>query len=136
MPAQAREAVEVRIGRNHGAAVLDSDGGMLRVGDELAGGAGTAAEILEDLEMPGAGANDMRVAPPGQLADETKDLVVGRGSPEDPWIRHDSNQSRQSEAGEREGFTPSREISQPSSVGGVLLTRIGSVGVDQHVDVR
>src|SRR5690606_22363248 len=54
-PAQAGEAVEVRIGGDQGAAVLEGDGRMLRVGDQLARGAGALAQAPEDLEMGGPG---------------------------------------------------------------------------------
>ncbi len=47
------------------------------LGQPVAGSPGTAAEVLEDLEVMGSGMNDPGVGPADQLADEGKDLVVG-----------------------------------------------------------
>jgi hypothetical protein len=51
LPAQPREAIEVRVGRDQTASVLDRDGGVLRIRDESRARARTAAEILKDLEV-------------------------------------------------------------------------------------
>ncbi len=76
-PSQSREPVEVGVRRDHCASVLDGDGGMLRVRHQLSCGPGTAAEVLEDLEVVGPWMNDTSVGPADQLTDEGKDLIMG-----------------------------------------------------------
>lgn len=51
LPAQPREAIEVRVDRDQNATMLDRNGGVPRIRDESRARARTAAEILEDLEV-------------------------------------------------------------------------------------
>lgn len=51
LPAQPREAIEVRVGRDQDAAVLDRDRGVLRIRDESRARSRTTAEVLENLEV-------------------------------------------------------------------------------------
>jgi hypothetical protein len=75
LPAQPREAIEVRVGRDQDAAVLDCNGGVLRICDESRARARTAAEILEDLEVERPGMDDPGVRPGDELADESEGFV-------------------------------------------------------------
>lgn len=50
LPAQPREAIEVRVGRDQDAAVLEGNGGVLRIRDESGARPRTTAEVLENLE--------------------------------------------------------------------------------------
>ena len=97
LPAETWETVEVGVRGNHRASVLDGHRCVLGVGDELGGGAGAPAEIFEDLEVVGAGMDDVRIAPVDELADETEDLVMGGRLAKNPRVGHDSDNTRQRE---------------------------------------
>jgi hypothetical protein len=51
LPSQPREAIEVRVGRDQDAAVLEGNGGVLRIRDEGGARPRTTAEVLENLEV-------------------------------------------------------------------------------------
>lgn len=63
LPSESREAVEVGVGRDHGAAVLDCDRRVLSICDQLAGGSGLAAQPFEDIKVIWAGTYDSRLWP-------------------------------------------------------------------------
>lgn len=51
LPPQARKAIEVRVRGDQDAAMLDRNGGVLRIRDEGGARPRTTAEVLEDLEV-------------------------------------------------------------------------------------
>ena len=57
--------------------MLDCHCSVVRVGHQLAGGTGSSAEILEDIQVTRPGMDDTSIGPGDQLADEAEDLVVG-----------------------------------------------------------
>jgi len=75
LPAQPREAIEVRVGRDQDAAVFDRNRGVLRIRDEGGARPRTTAEILEDLEVERPGMNDSGVRPGHELADKGEGFV-------------------------------------------------------------
>lgn len=63
LPSESREAIEVGVGRDHGAAVLDCDRRVLSICDQLAGGPGLAAQPFENVKVIWTGTYDSRLWP-------------------------------------------------------------------------
>lgn len=55
MPTEVVESIEVGVGRDQRAIVLDGDGCVLGVSHELAVGVGCSAQPLPDCQVVGAG---------------------------------------------------------------------------------
>ncbi len=82
-PAKPGESTEVPVGRDPLTAALDRERGKVRVGDEVAAGAGGAAETLEDRPVAFAGRDEDRVRLGTKAIGELE-----RGGDRDRWIEH------------------------------------------------
>ena len=63
LPPECRESTEVGVGGDHCTTVLDRDGRVLGVGNQLSGCTGLAAQSFEYVHMIRAGTYDSRLRP-------------------------------------------------------------------------
>jgi hypothetical protein len=96
-PPQPGEPVEVRVGGDESASMLDSDGSMLRVSRKLRCGTRLAAEVLEDFQVARTRVDDPRIRAIGEFVHEGEHLFQGRRTLEDSWIGDDPDQAGKGE---------------------------------------
>ena len=109
LPPESWESAEVRVGRYHGAAMLQRNRRVLGVGDQLAGGAGLAAQSLEYVQMVGTGTHDACCRALDERGHERERLVESGRRIEDPGVGYHANEAGQNEDGEGERFRPRRQ---------------------------
>ena len=125
-PAEPWESVEVRIGRNHRAPVLDCDGCMLGVGDQFPGGIGITAQSFEDGHVIGTGSDDAGRGPLCECRDEAEYLVKGRRRNKDTGVGDHPDEARQRQDRQCEGLRARRQPADPVRVLRVVPDRIST----------
>lgn len=135
LPSEFGETPEIGVGRDHGAAVFQSDRRVLGIRDQFPGGARRATQPLENRHVIGAGTNDSSVRAFGERRHEGECRVKGDGRIKRPWVGHDADETGKHENGECEGLGPRGQPSDPPSICGVFGGRTVNVCVDQYVDI-
>ncbi len=116
--------------------MLDSDGSVLGVGNQLSGSFGITAQSFENLEVIGPRPYNARGWPFHKSRYEGEGLINGRRWVEDSAVGHDPNEARQDESGEGEGFWSGGQTGEPIGVVGMIRARILDVGIYEDIHVR
>ena len=135
LPPQSREATEVGVRGHHDAAMLDRNGCVLGIGNQLPGGSRFTAQIFEYVQMIGTGTHNARGGALHERGYECEGLVKCGWRVEDAVVGHNTNKARQYEDGEGEWFRSCRQTSDPGRVFVVIGSGFLNVCVDQDVYV-
>ena len=93
LPPESREAAEVGVRRDHGAAMLDRYGRVLGVGDQLPGGPRLAAQPFEYVQVVGSGTHDARRGAFQERGHEREGLIEGGWRVEDSGVGYDADET-------------------------------------------
>ena len=135
LPPKSWESVEVGVGRNHGAAVLDCNRRVLGVGDQLPGGSGLTAQSFEYVQVIGTGTDDARGRAFHERGNERERLVEGGWGVKDSRVGYHAEEAGQNENGKSERFRSCRHTSDPRSILGVFGNGILDVSIYQDIYV-
>ena len=135
LPPECWETAEVGVGGDHCTTVLDRDGRVLGVGNQLSGCTGLAAQSFEYVHMIGAGTYDSRLWPLEERIYECERAVESGRRIEYSRVGHDADESGDNKHGESEWFGPRRKASDPGRILRVLGHRVLNVCIDQDVYV-
>ena len=134
-PPEPWKAAEVRVGSHEGAAVLEGNRGVRRVGHELGRGPTLATPLAQQLPMPRPRTHESGRRLSDQLAREGQRLVEGRRAGEDPRARRDAQDPGQHEDGQGKRLGARREGRDPGRVARVLGMTVCSMRIEQDAHV-
>ncbi len=103
---QSREAAEVRIHGDELAAVFDGEGGMIGVCNELAAGAGCAAQLGEDIPAPWTVGERPGIGSTAQSPNKFQSVLEGCRLVPNPGVRHDANEAAGASSDSAKGSGP------------------------------
>ena len=90
--------------------VLDSQGGMVSVGNELAESASRKAQLIEDVPAAWTVREQARVGATAHPLNELQRVLDGRWFVPDFWIGDDANEAARAQLRKRKRFRPLRGV--------------------------
>ena len=135
LPSKSWEPAEIGVGRNHGAAVLDCNRGVLGVSDQLPGSTGLTTQPFEDVHVIGTWADDTGGRAFHERGDECEGPVESGWRGEDPRVGYNSDEAGQNEDGKGEGFRSYCKASGLRCILGVFGNGVLDVGIYQDIYV-
>ena len=135
LPSQSWESAEVGVSGHHSAAMLDRDGRVLSVGDQLPYGSRLAAQPLEYVQVVRSGTHYARRGAFQERGQECERQVESGWRVEDSGVGYDADETGQNEDGESERFRSRRQASDPGCIRGVVRGGILDVRVYQDIHV-
>ncbi len=129
LPSQSWESAEVGVSGHHSAAMLDRDGRVLSVGDQLPYGSRLAAQPLEYVQVVRSGTHYARRGAFQERGQECERQVESGWRVEDSGVGYDADETGQNEDGESERFRSRRQASDPGCIRGVVRGGILDVRV-------
>ncbi len=133
LPSQSWEATEVGVRGHHDATMLDRNGCVLSIGNQLSGCSCLAAQTFEYVQMIGTRPHDTRSGALHERGYKCEGLVERGWRIEDPVVGHDANKTGQNEDGEGEWFRACRQTSDPGRI--FVVIRVGVLNVCVYQDV-
>ncbi|MCZ0938597.1 MAG: hypothetical protein OXJ55_08170, partial [Caldilineaceae bacterium] len=116
--------------------MLDCNGRVLGVSDQLPGRSGLTAQPFEYVQVIGTWTDDARGRAFHGRGDECEGLVKSGRRGEYSRIGYHADEAGQNEDGEGEGFRSCRQTCDPRRILGVFGNGVLDVGVYQNIYVR